>query len=58
MGDQADVAFCLNFDCPEAELERRCAPAGSEAGSYLRRIDLMERRCVPAMSRAVPVGAS
>ena len=31
VGDQADVAFCLNFDCPEAELERRCALAMSRS---------------------------
>lgn len=31
MGDEADVAFCLNFDCPEAELERRCAPPMSRS---------------------------
>lgn len=24
VGAEAEVAFCLNYDCPEAELERRC----------------------------------
>ena len=32
VGDQADVAFCLVYECGEAELERRLLDRGKSSG--------------------------
>ncbi|KAJ1494731.1 adenylate kinase-domain-containing protein [Baffinella frigidus] len=55
VGDEADVAFCLNFDCPEAELERRLMERGKSSGRDDDNIESIRKRFHTFESETKPV---
>mmetsp|Transcript_43378 Transcript_43378/g.63741 ORF Transcript_43378/g.63741 Transcript_43378/m.63741 type:complete len:193 (+) Transcript_43378:71-649(+) len=55
VGDQADVAFCLVYECGEAELERRLLDRGKSSGRDDDNIEAIKKRFKTFVDETSPV---
>lgn len=55
VGDQAQVAFCLNFECTEEELEKRLLKRGETSGRADDNIESIKKRFVAFQEQTKPV---
>ncbi len=55
VGDRAEAAFCLFYDCPEEELERRLLKRGETSGRDDDNIDSIRKRFRTFRDTSMPV---
>ena len=55
VGDQAEVAFCLFYDCPEEELEKRLLKRGETSGRDDDNIESIKKRFRTFKETSMPV---
>ena len=55
VGDQAEVAFCLFYDCPEEELEKRLLKRGETSGRDDDNIESIKKRFRTFRETSMPV---
>ena len=55
VGDKAEVAFCLFFECPEEELEKRLLKRGETSGRDDDNIDSIRKRFHTFKETSMPV---
>jgi UMP-CMP kinase len=55
VGDKAEVAFCLFYDCPEEELEKRLLKRGETSGRDDDNIESIKKRFRTFTETSMPV---
>mmetsp|Transcript_19573 Transcript_19573/g.46489 ORF Transcript_19573/g.46489 Transcript_19573/m.46489 type:complete len:99 (+) Transcript_19573:319-615(+) len=55
VGDKAEVCFCLFYDCPESELEKRLLKRGETSGRDDDNIEAVRKRFKTFQEESMPI---